>query len=180
MTPPFDLEPGEVVVHQMRKHWFIFVTGLLPYAILAVLPFALPKILLLAPPLAASLSLPSLTEPVMRTTIGIWLLLVWTGAWGAFTRYYLNVWILTNERIVEIKQRRYFSRRVSSVLLNRVQDVTTHIVGVVPSLLTMGTLIVQSAGATNEFRMHGIPDPEEVRDLILKHIPSHPTPLPPI
>jgi hypothetical protein len=171
---PFELEPGEKIVHQMRKNWFIFVAGLLPYAILAVLPFALPNLLSIVPPSAASLPTLSLTSPTGRTIIGIWLLLVWTGAWGAFTRYYLNVWILTNERIVEIKQRTYFSRRVSSVLLNRVQDVTTHIVGIVPSLLDMGTIIVQSAGATNEFRMRGIPEPERVRDLILRCIPNDP------
>jgi len=38
----FELEPGEHVVQEARKHWFIFLGELLPYAIIAVIPFALP------------------------------------------------------------------------------------------------------------------------------------------
>jgi hypothetical protein len=173
MTAPFDLEPGEQIVHQTRKHWFVFAVGLLPYGILAMLPFVLPKLLRLSPQLAQLFIEPSQSDPIARTLTGVWLLMVWTGAWGAFTRYYLNVWILTNHRIVEIKQRAYFARRVSSVLLNRVQDVTTNVTGVLYSLLDIGTIIVQSAGAINEFRMRGIPKPEEVRDIILKHVAAH-------
>ena len=168
----FELEPGESVVRQTRKHWFLFVIELVPYAILAVLPLALPNLLSLVPqtiPYAVTINY---REPLMRAALGIWLLFVWTGAWSAFTRYFLNAWVLTNQRIVDIKQRGYFNREVSSVLLNRVQDVTTDVIGVLPSFLGIGTINVQSAGAMNEFRMQGIPRPEEMRDLILKYVAS--------
>jgi len=170
----FELEPGEHVVRQTRKHWFLFVVGLIPYVILALLPALIAPLMRLAPPLAPYALLLDFTAPLLRATLGLWLLLVWTAAWGALTRYYLNAWILTNQRIVEIKQRRYFNREVSSVLLDRVQDVTTDVRGVIPSLLGIGSIKVQSAGAMNEFHMFGIPHPEEMRDLILKYVPEEP------
>lgn len=170
----FELEPGEHVVKEVRKHWFLFLTGLLPFAIIAVIPFALPKLLVLAPPLAPYASLFDYHAPLMRAALGVWMLISWTGAWNAFTRYFLNVWVLTNKRIVSIKQRGYFSREVSSLFLTRVQDVTTDVVGILPSLIGFGTIKVQSASEEVEFIMFGIPRPEQMRDLILRYVSLEP------
>ena len=62
----FELEPGEHVVKQVRKHWFVFLTELLPYAIMAVLPFAAPKLLMLAPPMAIYATFFDFTTPLAR------------------------------------------------------------------------------------------------------------------
>ncbi|HET9641410.1 MAG TPA: PH domain-containing protein [Candidatus Paceibacterota bacterium] len=166
----FDLAPGEHVVLEVRKHWFLFVLELLPYAIVAIIPFSLPKLLLLAPNLAPYAGYFDYNAETMRVLLGLWLLTAWTAAWGAFTRYFLNLWILTNDRIVEVKQRRFFSHEVSSLVLSRVQDVTTDIEGVLPSLLGIGTIKVQSAGAEVDFIMQGIPRPEEMRNLIMRYM----------
>ena len=168
----FELEPGEHVVREARKHWLLFVVELLPFAILAILPFALPRLLVLAPPMAPYAAYFDYHTVLGRAGLGVWLLVVWTGAWGAFTRYFLNAWVLTNQRIATIKQRRFFYREVSSLLLPRVQDVTTNVHGILSSLLNIGNIKVQSAGAEIEFTMRGIPLPEQMRDLILKYVSS--------
>lgn len=170
----FELEPGEHVVKEVRKHWFLFLGELLPFAILMILPFALPKLLVFAPPLAKYVTVFEYQTPLARAALGVWLLIMWTSAWGAFTRYFLNAWILTNQRIATIKQRRFFYREVSSLLLPRVQDVTTNVTGVVSSLLGIGDIKVQSAGADVEFTMRGISHPEQMRDIILKYVSTKP------
>lgn len=170
----FELEPGEHVVKQARKHWFLFLAELLPYAILAVILFALPKLLVLASPFAPYAAFFDSPTPLARAVLGAWLLITWTSAWGAFTRYFLNAWVLTNQRIVDIKQRRFFSREVSSLFLSRVQDVTTDVTGVLPSLLGIGDIKVQTAAEDIEFVMRGIPRPEHMRDIILKYVPAEP------
>lgn len=170
----FELEPGEHVVLQVRKHWFLFLGELLPFAIIAVIPFALPKILPLAPPLAQYAGLFDYTTPIMRAALGVWLLITWTSAWGAFTRYFLNAWVLTSQRIVNIKQRRFFSREVSSLFLSRIQDVTTNVTGILFSLLGIGDIKVQTAAEDVEFVMRGIPHPEQMRDLVLKYVSVEP------
>lgn len=170
----FELEPGEHVVLQARKHWFLFLVELLPYAIMAIAPFALPKLLVLAPPMAPYAAFLDYHATLARAALGVWLLVTWTGAWGSFTRYFLNAWVLTNQRIVNIKQRRYFSREVSSLFLSRVQDVTTDVTGVLPSLLGIGDIKVQTASEDVEFVMRGIPHPEQMRDIILKYVSTKP------
>ena len=174
----FELEPGEHVVLQVRKHWFLFLTGLLPYLIMAVLPLALPRLLLLAPPLVPYASFFDFTTPLSRAALGVWLLVVWTGAWGSFTKYFLNCWVLTSQRIVNIKQRRFFSREVSSLFLSRIQDVTTDVHGLIASLLGIGNIKAQTAAEDVEFEMRGIPRPEMMRDLILKYVPEEDSPPP--
>ncbi|TSC70528.1 MAG: Membrane-flanked protein [Parcubacteria group bacterium Gr01-1014_49] len=166
----FELEPGEHIVKESRKHWFLFLAGLLPYAIIAVIPFALPKLLALAEPFARYAPLFDYRMPIARVGLGVWLLITWTSAWGSFTRYFLNVWVLTNKRLVDIDQRRYFHREVSSLPLSRVQDVTTNVTGVLSSMLGLGDIDVQTAGASDEFHMRGIPRPEQMRDLLLKYV----------
>src|SRR3989344_1454767 len=168
----FELEPGEHVVLHVRKHWFLFLTELLPYAIIAVIPFAIPNLLSLAPPMASYADIFNYHEPLARAGLGVWLLMSWTAAWGAFTRYFLNEWVLTSQRIVNIKQRRFFSREVSSLFLSRIQDVTTDVSGVISSLLGIGNIKAQTAAEDIEFVMHGIPRPEQMRDLILKYVPE--------
>ncbi len=165
----FELEPGEHAVIEARKHWFLFLLDLLPYAILATLPFALPKLLSLAPPVAPYASFFDYQTALGRAGLSTWLLVTWTSAWGSFTRYFLNAWVLTNKRIVNIKQRGFFNREVSSLFLSRVQDVTTGVTGVLPSLLGIGDITVQTAGTEDEFHMKGIPRPEQMRDIILRY-----------
>jgi hypothetical protein len=170
----FELEPNEHVVMEARKHWLLFILELLPYAILIVIPFALPKLLVLAPPIASYAAYLDYHSMLGRAGLGVWLLVMWTGAWNAFTRYFLNAWVLTNQRIVDIKQNGFFSREVSSLFLSRVQDVTTNVEGVLPSLLNIGDITVQSAGAVDEFHMQGIPRPEQMRDIILRYVSTKP------
>lgn len=165
----FELETGEHVIAEMRKHWFLFLAELLPFALLAILPFALP-LFSYAQPLAPYVERINYAEPLQRVALGIWLLLVWTSAWGVFTRYYLNAWVLTNQRIVNIKQSAFWQREVSSLLLPRVQDVTTDVSGIVRSLLGFGTIKVQTAGEEVGFVMRGIPEPEYMREVILKNV----------
>ena len=76
--------------------------------------------------------------------------------------------------MLNIKQRRFFSREVSSLFLSRVQDVTTDVTGILSSLLGIGDIKVQTAGEDVEFVMRGIPRPEQMRDVILKYVSVEP------
>ncbi len=166
----FELAPDEHIVRESRKHWFVFLAVLLPFIIIAIIPFALPRVITLVPQLAQYATWFDYTATTPRLVLGIWLLITWTGAWSAFTRFYLSVFVLTNKRIANIKQHGYFSREVSILFLSNVQDVTTDVSGFLPSIFGMGDIIVQSAGAIDEFRMRNIPRPEQMRDMLLRYI----------
>ncbi len=169
----FELEAGERVLQEVRKHWFIFALQLLPFAILVLLPLALPNLFGMYEVLKPFSAL-DFTGSEARLFLGAWWLLVWIGAFNRFTDYYLDAWILTNMRIVDINQKGFFRRQVSSLLLNRVQDVTVATEGILVSLFDIGDIHVQSAGTTERFKMRGIPHPGSLRDTILKYVPNNP------
>ncbi|MEK7201197.1 MAG: PH domain-containing protein [Patescibacteria group bacterium] len=171
----FELEPGEQVMRTVRKHWLVFLGMLLPYIFLALIPLFLPGIFTWAtrayPAFGDSLVAFNLMNPLVRVGLGVWWLILWIGAFNAFTSYFLNVWIITSQRIVHIQQFRFFERRVSSFLLVRVQDVTTNIDGILADLFGFGCVQVETAGtASSKFVMDGVADPVGMRDLIMREI----------
>lgn len=171
----FTLEHGETVMLTVRRHWLVFTLELLPFALGAFIPFVVSPLLgALTASLPAGSVLPfttSLAEPAVRLALGLWWLFLWVAAFTVFTRSYLDQWVITNTRVVNIRQEGFFHRRVESFLLARVQDVTTEIRGLIPTLVGFGSVRVETAGdASRMFRMYGLPNPEAIRDLIIREI----------
>jgi uncharacterized membrane protein YdbT with pleckstrin-like domain len=171
----FELEPGESITRSVRKHWIVLAVQIVPYCILALLPLFIPLAIYLigtATPLVASELNQDLANigPWLQFSLAIWWLFLWIGAFTIFTRYFLTRWIITTTRIVDIHQYGFFSREVSSFLLNRVQDVTTDVEGFLPTMFSFGTLNVETAGHDEKFQMNGIEDPTDLRDLIMREV----------
>lgn len=171
----FELEPGEQVRRTVRKHWIVFAGMLLPYAFLALIPLALPAVLAafsrLTPAFADIMVPLSLAGPLFRLALGLWWFALWIGAFNAFAQYFLNLWVITSHRIVEIKQYGFFNRKVSSFLLEHVQDVTTSVDGFFADVFGYGCMQVETAGnASQHFTMDGVENPQGMRDLIMREI----------
>jgi uncharacterized membrane protein YdbT with pleckstrin-like domain len=85
-----------------------------------------------------------------------------------WTDYYLNVWCVTNKRIVNVHQIGLFRRKIGSFRLERMQDVNVEINGVLATLLDYGTIHVQTASADmEEFKASFLPRPQEIKSVIL-------------
>jgi hypothetical protein len=56
--------------------------------------------------------------------------------------------------------------------LGRVQDITIDTRGLMHSLLDIGDINVQTAGAIDRFTMGNVPHPARLRDLILACVPG--------
>ena len=118
-----------------------------------------------------ALSMLTPANPWFRLVQGLWWLVLWIGAFNLFTQYYLNHWVITNLRIVRIRQHGFFAREVASFHLIRVQDVTTEVNGIFADLLGYGHVRVQTAGTDSKhFVMDGIDDPQGMRDMIMSEI----------
>jgi membrane protein YdbS with pleckstrin-like domain len=173
------LHAGERVVLKLGKHPLVLVGNLIPFAVLDYLPYLLPQlgeyISRVNPSSAVDMaSSLSFENPWVRFIVGIYWLFVWMGAFGVFTDYYLDKWIVTTERIIDINQKSFWSREVSSLFLHRVQNVETDISGFFNTIFGFGTVSVESAGAeVNRIRMTGLARPEHVRDVILREAARH-------
>lgn len=163
------LQSDEKVIRVVRPHVIIITFKLSAFLVLAFLPLIIPDAIAAASPDVNPFTelMPWLGEELSHFLLGLWWLFLWMGAFRALTSYYLDAWLITNKRVVDIEQHGFFSREVSSVFLANVQDATTNVSGLLPTLLNYGDLEVQSAAATNRFRIVGVPNPRSLRDLIL-------------
>ncbi len=86
-----------------------------------------------------------------------------------WTHYYLDLWIITDRRIIVIDQIHFFNRKVSSFRLERLQDIKVAVNGVLATFLNYGTIRAQTASAAeSNFMTGGLPEPRELQSLIQK------------
>lgn len=95
-----------------------------------------------------------------------------TAATFAFTQwisYYYDIFIVTDNEIIDIKQEGIFDRRVTEVSLLRVQDVAARVRGLMPTVFNYGDVVAESAGEnTRTYIIDSIPDPVNVANKILE------------
>lgn len=83
----------------------------------------------------------------MLMTGVLWYLLVVAVVLEGFLNWYFDVFIITDERIIDIDFRNLIYKNITSTKINNIEDVTHSVSGVLPSLLDFGTVLVQTAGA---------------------------------
>lgn len=80
----------------------------------------------------------------------------------SFINWYFNVYIVTNQRIVDVDFISILYREVSSTRLNLIQDVTVKTGGVLRAIFDYGDVFIQTAGTEVNFDFHAVPKPQEV------------------
>jgi membrane protein YdbS with pleckstrin-like domain len=80
--------------------------------------------------------------------------------------YSLNVFVLTNQRIIDIDQVGFFDRTVSETTYDKIQDVSFRVKGIAQTIWHYGSVIVQTAGNQANIELHGVKDPQRIQHLI--------------
>ncbi len=81
-------------------------------------------------------------------------------------RYDNDIWVVTNQRIIDSVKNHPFHLRLSTADLVNIQDMTVERSGVVRTLFDFGDILCQTAAELQEFRLAGIPHPREVQALV--------------
>lgn len=157
--------PGEKVLKVIRRDLFIITKRVLGFGALIVLPLVFYASIWANGPVRFT---GNTAGVVIILGASAYYLFLWLLFFFSFIDYYLDVWIITSERIIDIQQKGFFSRVIAEQKLSRIQDVTSEVHGVVPTMLNYGDVHVQTAGAVQRFVFHQIPRPNEVRDMINK------------
>ena len=106
--------------------------------------------------------------PILAIFAGFFVLAVWLFVMQEFVDYYLDMWIVTDERIIDISQHGLFKRTSAELHLENIVDVTAQVIGVLPTMLNYGDVLIQTPGEVVRFHFKQIPRPEEVRQMVLK------------
>ena len=166
-----EFESDERIIATLHKHWFVFASLALGQFVVAIIPTIMLVILLLAM---------GSFVPNAQIDIGTygryfiflqvcWFLYVWMVFAYRFTVQYLDVWIITDRRIITVDQEAFFRRHIASFRLERLQDITIDIDGMLATFLDYGTLEAQTASESGEeFRVRYMPHPEAIKATIRK------------
>lgn len=164
------LEKDEQMLLVVRRHWFVFLMKLLSVCVTAIAPLVL----------LFGLMLHNVTEPYITAAfqdygreiwflISLWLLFHWMVFAYLWTDQYLDLWVITDRRIIAIDQQRLFVRNIGSFRLERLQDLNIEIPGFLATILDYGNVEAQTAsGSEEEFSARSLPKPREVKSLILE------------
>ncbi|PIT88613.1 MAG: hypothetical protein COU29_02460 [Candidatus Magasanikbacteria bacterium CG10_big_fil_rev_8_21_14_0_10_36_32] len=154
----------ERVVYKLRQHPFTFVPALILMFFVMTLPLGLYWIINrnFTPWLESPVGL-----PLLILFASIYYLFVVLYFYTYFVTFYLNLTIITNDRLVDINQNGLFSRTIAEVDLYLIQDATSEIKGFFPSIFDYGNVMVQTAGSMPRCTLHNVAHPHELRKKLL-------------
>ena len=148
-----------------RRHIFTFFIQILLFVILGAMPFGLYLMIRSLFPTLLS------AQPIYALGVllgSIYYLSVLLFFFTSFVDFYLDVWIVTNDRIIDIEQFGLFSRTISELELFRIQDITTNVHGIFPTIFKYGDVIVQTASTNVGVVFRSVKNPDKIRESLLE------------
>lgn len=147
----------------IRQHWFVFFKQFLGWLIFLII--------LVVGDRSVNYFLTDFLKPPYVNIINlielIYLMFLMLGLFVIWIIYYLNIQIVTNERVVDITQRGLLNHTISELHLENIQDVTAEVHGLLPTMLDYGNVFLQTAAETERFTFQDVPNPTKVSKLIL-------------
>ena len=159
----FPIQDSEQVLMVCRKHWIYLWPRTAVIALFAIIPVVIAAWLM------------SKTAGLGGTPGKVfWIIaLVYLAYWAIraylnWYRFHNDIWVVTNQRIVDSTKTNPFSLKISTADLVNVQDMTVERSGILRTMFNYGDVICQTAADVQEFRLVGIPDPQQAQLLVDK------------
>lgn len=162
------LEADEHILLRTRKHWIVFLHDAGATLAVGASFFVLLGVVTL--PNAFDTSDPVFLKLFAFAEV-VWVLLVWIALSALWTNYYLDIWIVTDRRIINVNQIGLFHRALTTWQFKNIQEITTESKNIVQNFFNYGLINIRTASPTEKHAyMEGIPSPDDVVALILKQI----------
>lgn len=155
---------NEKVLYVIRRHSILLLVPFITLTLFALAPLFLYFFIMPG-------EIPELTDPALQPLF--WLVytiycgFLWISGFIVWMDYYLDVWIITPERLIDIEQKGPFSRTVSEVDLRRIQDISSSTHGLWATFFGLGDIHLQTAAEASKFTMESIPCPVRTRRSII-------------
>jgi len=170
------LRPDEKINSIYRRHHIVLIIQLAIVALFLLL-IILPMIFIF---FISSLSLPNwIINNIPETStlnlrylflffLSLFLPVLWQTIFLVVVDYYLDCWVLTNERIISTESEGLFNRTESSIVYDKIQNITIEIKGFLPALFDFGDLRIETAAELGKFTFRQISNPEKVKEVIFE------------
>lgn len=159
-------EVGERILLLLRPHIVTLIPPIIIVVFLIILPFFVNPFLNLT---RLDLGNFLTTGRTFLILVG-WYLFVFGYAFFQFLIWYFNVYLLTNERIVDFDFKGLLHRQISFAKLAQIEDVSPKTLGFFSTFFNYGNVYVQTAGARPEFEFEKVPKPDAVAQEIMEQV----------
>lgn len=147
----------EQVLLFLRQHFVVNVPWILIAIVMLLAPaFVFPFVLTFFP-----FQIPLPASYIVVGTI-FWYLVTAGFILGNFIYWFFNIYIVTNQRVVDIDFRYLLFKEISEASLDKIQDLTYTSGGVVAALFDFGTVYIQTAAEVPNIEFERVPHPEQV------------------
>ena len=154
----------------LRMHWLFPLGIIVAFALLYLLPFAV--FVRIGRGLSNNAAL------FYWFLAFIYFLVCWNGLFYRLALYVLNMWIVTDHRIIANEHHRLFHRTLAELTISKVQDVEVQVQGIIPTFFDFGNVHIQTTGEEANFLFKNVANPAAVKDAIIKaqrdYSSSHP------
>lgn len=155
-------DPEEKIVLFLRRHPITNVGAV----ITAVLLFAAPSIFESFPLFG------SFATPYKLVFLLLWYLIGIAYVYEKFLDWYFSVFIVTDERVIDVDFINLIYREISAANIDKIQDTTVQAGGAVMALFNYGNVYIQTAAEVPNIEFNKVPKPDKVarvlRNLILE------------
>lgn len=149
-------EEGEKIVLLLRQHPVVNVGWIV-----------IAGLMLLAPGFLGVINLLDfMPERFAAMTVLLWYLLTLAFVVERFLDWYFNVYIVTDERVVDIDFYGLIYRDLSVTKIDKIQDINFIQSGAVASLFNYGDIFIQTASEKREFDFMSVPRPARVVEIL--------------
>ncbi|NLD46025.1 MAG: PH domain-containing protein [Clostridiaceae bacterium] len=155
-------DDGEDVYILLRQHWAVNLPSLIKVLLGIIFPFIVIFIISVLPGEGELFPV----SYIICAWIA-WYIILLTYSILKFLSWYFNAYIITSDRIVDLDFYGLLSHKISSASLLNIEDVSSGHFGLWQNLFDFGTVRIQTAAETAEFRFDNVPKPGYVKDKIM-------------
>lgn len=158
MSYPVQLQEDETVVRVIRRHPFSLIGRIIATVIIWIIGIFLWQGL-------RTIQGGMQTVADILIAVGTLFAIVYIGVY--WYRYHNDLWIVTNQRLIDSTKTSPFNQDVKTANLANIQDINIRKHGIFQTVFEYGDVICQTASAAGRtFEFVGVAKPAEILDLI--------------
>lgn len=147
-----DKRPEEKIILKVKRHPIVLLQGIIPMFLIFVIIIGI----IIYFKFSAVTIVVFLLGLIAIVLIAYYNLFLW----------YNDIYILTNQRLIDVDQHGLFTRRISETSLDQIQEVQVIVNGPLETIFGFGQVIVQTSGPSENFILEITPQPYKIQQLI--------------
>lgn len=149
-------DPEERVILLLRRHPITNLRWILIALLLIIAPFFLTSFPIID-------FLPTRFQVIAVVS---WYLITLAFIFEEFLSWFFNVYIVTDERIIDVDFVNLVYREMTDANIDQIQDVTAQMGGVIRTVFNYGNIVIQTAAEIPQIEFEAVPNPDRVSRIL--------------